>query len=70
MKRGGGGFLSNVSDFLLGPSSALAPITSFGTTVGTVSDANTLFGNRGYVNAMPYSQPIGYKFNAHNTPMI
>lgn len=66
----GGGFFNDFTDFLLGPSSAFAPVTSFGTTAGTVSDANTLFGNRGYVNGMPYSQPIGYKFNSHNLPMV
>ena len=69
-KQKGGGFFTSFTDFLLGPSSTFAPITSFGTTAGSVSDANTLFGNRGYVNDMPYSQPISYKFNSNNLPMV
>lgn len=70
LKKRGGAYLNDITDFLLGPSSALSPVTSFGTTSGAVTDSNIIFANRGYVNGMPFSQPIGYKFNMYNKPMV
>lgn len=64
LKKKGG---TNVMyDFFLGPSSALSPLTSFGTVSGSVTASNTLTNDISSTTPQAWSQPIGTKFTATN----